>query len=196
VSTSILARAAGDTARRSRAWLRSPWLRRPWVAEAALVILFGAFAVFGTLESVQEGHGQRPLDWRGWGLLAVSTLVLALRRRRPLVTLAVTIAAIAAAVAGDYPTGPIWATPLIALYSAAATGRRALALVATGGLIAALLGWAFAARDPGSPGEIAATVLLVLLALATGEVTRGRRDYLAEVERRATSTTSPRTPSR
>jgi len=185
MSTSILARAAGDTARRSRAWLRSPWLRRPWVAEAALVVLFGAFAVFGTLESVQEGHGQRPLDWRGWGLLAVSTLVLALRRRRPLVTLAVTIAAIAAAVAGDYPTGPIWATPLIALYSAAATGRRALALVATGGLIAALLGWAFAARDPGSPGEIAATVLLVLLALATGEVTRGRRDYLAEVERRA-----------
>jgi signal transduction histidine kinase len=185
VTTSTLAGAARDAARRSRAWLRSPWPRRQWVVDASLIILFGAFAVFGTVESVQQGRDQRPLDWRGWGLLAVATLVLALRRRRPLLTIALTVAATAASVAGNYPTGPIWAAPLIALYSAAAIGRRALALVTTVGLIAGLVGWAFAARDPGSPGEIAATLLLVLLALAIGEVTRGRRDYLAEVERRA-----------
>jgi signal transduction histidine kinase len=39
--------------------------------------------------------------------------------------------------------------------------------------------------DAGTPAEVGLTVLLVALALAMGEVTRGRRDYLAEAERRA-----------
>jgi hypothetical protein len=39
--------------------------------------------------------------------------------------------------------------------------------------------WRLLDPGAGSPAEIGVTVLLVALAVATGEVTRGRRDYLA-----------------
>jgi hypothetical protein len=71
----------------------------------------------------------------GWGLLAVAVPALTGRRHWPAVVLLVTTAAIAISVALGYPTGPIWATPLIALYSTAATGRR-LALLGGGALAA------------------------------------------------------------
>jgi hypothetical protein len=71
----------------------------------------------------QIGSGRRP---------AVAVLALTGRRHWPAVVLLVTTAAIAISVALGYPTGPIWATPLIALYSTAATGRRRLALLGVG----------------------------------------------------------------
>jgi signal transduction histidine kinase len=181
VSTSALIRSAVDAARRWPGWLR----RRPWVGDLALVPVFGVFAWFGTVQSVQEGNGnaRRPLDWLAWVLLAAATGSLAARRRWPAAVLLVTCAATAASVALGYPTGPIWATPLIALYSAAATGRRVLALLAAAGLAAVPVVWVL--LDAGTPAEVGLTVLLVALALAMGEVTRGRRDYLAEAERRA-----------
>jgi signal transduction histidine kinase len=101
------------------------------------------------------------------------------------VVLLVTSAATAVSVGLGYPLGLIWATPLLALYTAAATGQRTLAVAAAAALAAALLVWALLARDPGPPAEVGVSVLIVALALATGEVTRGRRDYLAEVQRRA-----------
>jgi signal transduction histidine kinase len=181
MSTSALARSVVDAARRSPGWLR-----RPWMVEVAVMLVLTTFAVFGTIGAAQQGgNGERQLDWLGWGLLAVAVLALAARQHRPAVVLLVTCAAIAVSVALGYPTGPIWATPLIALYAAAATGRRGLALLAAAALWAVLLAWAFLAADPGTPAEIGVSGLLVALALATGEVARGRRDYLAEAERRA-----------
>jgi signal transduction histidine kinase len=181
VSTSALVRSVVDAGRRSPGWLR----RRPWVGDLAVVLVFGVFAWFGTVQSVQEGTGnaRRPLDWLAWVLLAAATGSLAARRRWPAAVLVVTCAATAASVSLGYPTGPIWATPLIALYSAAATGRRALALLAAAALAAVPVVWAL--LDAGTPAEVGLTVLLVALALAMGEVSRGRRDYLAEAERRA-----------
>jgi signal transduction histidine kinase len=181
VSTSALVRSVVDTARRSPGWLR----RRSWVGDLAVVLVFGVFAWFGTVQSVQEGDGnaRRSLDWLAWVLLAAATGSLVARRRWPAAVLVVTCAATAASVALGYPTGPIWATPLIALYSAAATGRRALALLAAAVLAAVPVVWAL--LDAGTPAEVGLTVLLVALALAMGEVSRGRRDYLAEAERRA-----------
>lgn len=150
------------------------------------MLVLTIFAVFGTTEAVQQGdNGSRQLDWLGWGLLAVAVLALAARRHWPAVVLLVTTAAIAISVALGYPTGPIWATPLIALYSTAATGRRRLALLAGGALAAVPVVWRLLDPGAGSPAEVGVTVLLVALAVATGEVTRGRRDYLAEAERRA-----------
>jgi len=150
------------------------------------MLVLAIFAVFGTTEAVQQGdNGSRQLDWLGWGLLAVAVLALAARRHWPAVVLLVTTAAIAVSVALGYPTGPIWATPLIALYSTAATGRRRLALLAGVALAAVPVVWRLLDPGVGSPAEVGVTVLLVALAVATGEVTRGRRDYLAEAERRA-----------
>ena len=180
MGTAALVSSVVETARRTPGWLR-----RPWLADLAVAGVFGIFAVFGTSQSGQEGHGQRRLDWLGWGLLAVAAAALAARRRWPAAVLLVTAAAVAVSVALRYPTGPIWLTPLIALYTAAATGRRALALLAAGALAAALGAWLLLAPDPGTPAELGASLLMVALALAMGEVTRGRRDYLAEAERRA-----------
>ena len=175
-----------EAARVSPGRLRA-WLRKPLVADLGLVLVVGVIAVFGTAQAAQDGNpnGSRPLDWLGWTLLVGAVLALAARRRWPALVLLVTCAAIAVSVALGYPTGPIWGLPLIALYSAASIGHRRLALLAAGGMIAVLLGWMVLSSDPGSPGDIGFSLLLVALALAVGEVARGRRDYLAEVERRA-----------
>jgi len=175
-----------EAARVSPGRLRA-WLRKPLVTDLGLVLVVGVIAVFGTAQASQDGNpnGSRPLDWLGWTLLVGAVLALAARRRWPALVLLVTCAAIAASVALGYPTGPIWGLPLIALYSAASIGHRRLALLAAGGMVAVLLGWAVLSSDPGSPGDIGFSLLLVALALAVGEVARGRRDYLAEVERRA-----------
>jgi len=175
-----------EAARVSPGRLRA-WLRKPLVVDLGLVLVVGVIAVFGTAQAAQDGNpnGSRPLDWLGWTLLVGAVLALAARRRWPALVLLATCAAIAASVALGYPTGPIWGLPLIALYSAASIGHRRLALLAAGGMIAVLLGWVVLSSDPGSPGDIGFSLLLVALALAVGEVARGRRDYLAEVERRA-----------
>ena len=175
-----------EAARVSPGRLRA-WLRKPLVADLGLVLVVGVIAVFGTAQAAQDGNpnGSQPLDWLGWTLLVGAVLALAARRRWPALVLLVTCAAIAVSVALGYPTGPIWGLPLIALYSAASIGHRRLALLAAGGMIAVLLGWMVLSSDPGSPGDIGFSLLLVALALAVGEVARGRRDYLAEVERRA-----------
>jgi signal transduction histidine kinase len=186
MSTSTLARSFVEAARTSPGRLR-PWLRHPWATDLAVVLVVGVVAVFGSVESAQNGNGNgsRGFDWLGWTLLLGATLSLALRRRRPGIVLLVTSGAIAASVALDYPTGPIWGLPMIALYTAAAVGRRALALLAAAAMMVVLVVWTVLARDPGSPTEIGFSVLLVALSVAVGEVARGRRDYLAEAERRA-----------
>jgi signal transduction histidine kinase len=186
VSTAALARTVVEAARVSPGRLR-PWLRNPLVIDLGLVLVVGVIAVFGTAQASQDGNpnGSRPLDWLGWTLLVGAVLALGARRRWPAPVLLVTCAAIAASVALGYPTGPIWGLPLIALYSAVSIGHRRLALLAAGGMTAVLLGWALLSSDPGSPSAIGFSLLLVALALAVGEVARGRRDYLAEVERRA-----------
>jgi signal transduction histidine kinase len=186
VSTSALARSFVEAARTSPGRLR-PWLRNPWATDLAVVLVVGVVAVFGSVESAQNGNGNgsRGFDWLGWTLLLGATLSLVLRRRRPGIVLLVTSGAIAASLALGYPTGPIWGMPMIALYTAAAVGRRALALLAATAMMVVLVVWTVLARDPGSPTEIGFSVLLVALSVAVGEVARGRRDYLAEVERRA-----------
>jgi signal transduction histidine kinase len=180
VSTPALVRTVVDSARRSPGWLR-----RPLAADLALVIGFGIFAVLVTVQAARAGSGQRRLDWLAWGLLAVATVALVARRRRPALVVLVTSVATVASVGLGYPLGLIWVAPLLALYSAAAGGHRRLAMVAGGVLAAVLVGWALVDPELGTPAEVAMAVLIVALAVATGEVARGRRDYLAEAERRA-----------
>ena len=180
VSTSPLVRSIVDTARRSPGWLR-----RPWAADLGLVGGFGVFAALVTVQAARAGSGRRPLDWLAWALLALATVALAFRRRRPALVVLATSAATVAWVGLRYPLGLIWVTPLLALYTAAAMGRRRLAMAASLALAALLVGWALADPTIGTPAEVAEAVLIVALAVATGEVARGRRDYLAEAERRA-----------
>ena len=180
VSTPALVRSVMDRTRKS-----SGWLRRPLAADLGLLLVFGVFAVSGAVESARAGGGERRLDWLAWVLVAVAAAALGARRRRPGIVLLVTSAVTVVWVSLGYPLGLIWLAPLMALYTAAATGRRALALLAAAVLAAALVVWALLVRDLGTPAEVGMSVLIIALAVATGEVARGRRDYLAEAERRA-----------
>jgi signal transduction histidine kinase len=180
VSTSPLVRSILDTARRPPGWLR-----RPWAADLALVGGFGVFAALVTVQAARAGSGRRPLDWLAWSLLALAMVALAFRRQRPALVVLATSAATVASVGLGYPLGLIWVTPLLALYTAAAIGHRRLAVAAGLAMAALLVGWALADPALGTPAEVAMAVLNVALAVATGEVARGRRDYLAEAERRA-----------
>ena len=172
VSTSPLVRSIANTARRSPGWLR-----RPWAADLALVGGFAVFAVLVTVQAARTGGGRRPLDWLAWALLALATAALAFRRQRPALVVLVTSAATVASVSLGYPLGLIWVTPLLALYTAAAIGHRRLAVVAGLAMAAVLVGWALADPALGTPAEVAMAVLNVALAVATGEVARGRRDW-------------------
>jgi signal transduction histidine kinase len=180
VSTPALVRTVMDSARRSPGRLR-----RPWTADLALVVGFGTFAVLVAVQAGRPGSGQGRLDWLAWALLVVATVALAARRPRPARVVLVTSVATVVTVGLGYPLDLIWVTPLLALYAAAAIGRRRLALLAGAVLAAVLVGWALADPDLGTPAEVAMAVLIIALAVATGEVARGRRDYLAKAERRA-----------
>ncbi|SEH03345.1 Histidine kinase [Nonomuraea solani] len=127
----------------------------------------------------------RPLDPLGYALLAATALGLAWRQRRPELSLIVCAGAAAAVFTLGYALS-LWAVPaLIALFSTIAAGRR-------------VAGWAGAVFLVAVPGvaalsraeadvAIAAVVwaLLVLVVEQPAEVSRTRRAYTEEMERRA-----------
>ncbi|MFI7701321.1 sensor histidine kinase [Nonomuraea sp. NPDC049480] len=149
------------------------------VCGAAVVVFFSAGMASGNQPDA------RPLDLLGYALLAATALGLAWLPRRPDLALATCAGAEAGLFALGYALS-LWAVPaLIALFSAIAAGRR-------------LAGWAGAAFLVAVPGVAAAVrweadvaiavviwALLVLVTAQPAEVSRARRAYTEEVERRA-----------
>ncbi len=127
----------------------------------------------------------RPLDLLGYALLAATVLGLGWVPRRPGLALAVS----AGAAAGVFTLGyaiSLWALPpLVALFSAISAGRRRAGWAGAAFLVlvpavAAVVTWR---------GDVAIAVvvwaLLVLVVAQPAEVSRARRAYTEEVERRA-----------
>ncbi|MFB4263481.1 sensor histidine kinase [Nonomuraea sp. GTA35] len=151
----------------------------------ALVCGMGVTVFSSTAMAFGNQPDARPLDAPGCALLAVTVLGLAWQRRRPEAALAVCAGAAAVVLTLGYALA-LWPLPaLAALFATVADGRRAA-------------GWAGAAFLVAVPGAVAvvrgeadvvlAVVVwtLVLLAVAqAAEVSRARRAYTAEVERRA-----------
>ncbi|WP_246147945.1 sensor histidine kinase [Nonomuraea turkmeniaca] len=151
----------------------------------ALVCGMAAAVFFSTVMAYGNQPDARPLDLLGCTLLGAMTLGVAWLQERPLVTLAVCAGAGAAVFVLGYALS-LWAVPpLIAVFSAIAAGRR-------------LAGWAGAAFLVAVPGAAAVVrwdadvaiavlvwALLVLAAAQPAEVSRARRAYTEEVERRA-----------
>src|SRR5699024_9418722 len=104
--------------------LRSPpLLRRDWIFDVALALVVVAIEVAGTVLAAQQQPQSRPLDALAYTLIAVSAGSLMARRRYPaLVLLAATLPMMAYYPMG-YPEGAVYVAVLIALYSAAASGR-------------------------------------------------------------------------
>src|SRR5690606_18138924 len=118
-------------------------------------------------------------------LLAGTALALAWLPRRPEIALAVSAAATAALFTLGYAYA-FWPAPaLIAVFATISTGRRAIGWAGAAFLVAVPA--VAAALHPGLDNAVAVVIwaLLVLVIAQPAEVSRARRAYTREVERRA-----------
>jgi signal transduction histidine kinase len=132
-----------------------------------------------------EAPSGRPMWPVGWLLVALSGAALVVRRDRPLLALAVTAGCAVAYYPGGYPDSPMGLALIVALTGAARRCRRPVAVVAVAVILAAFLAVGAVGGGRGLP-ELLALGVILLSAVAAGEVTRNRQERLAAAERRAT----------
>ncbi|WP_239137209.1 sensor histidine kinase [Sphaerisporangium rufum] len=157
--------------------------RRADVLLAVGTAVFAVGATYGRLSA--SGMPERPLDGSGVVLLVVSALFLAARRAAPAVAGPVTAGSAVLYYAAGYPgifaLGPV----MVTIYTAAALGRRRLAVtlaVALAGGLSVVVALSPADPEPGGLSLLSGWLVAMVVA---GESVRGRRAYLREVERRA-----------
>src|SRR5688572_12251072 len=125
---------------RSLAGVRTVTLvRRSDVVDGVIAVLIGV-AIAGVTYKIGPEQPERTLpDALAYVSIGVASVGLAVRRRWPMAGLAVVAAGVAVYAMREYAGGPIYLTPLLAMYSVAAAyeRRKALAAIATvsGGLI-------------------------------------------------------------
>jgi signal transduction histidine kinase len=173
----------------------------PLVVDIALAVLLalvacGQIALFTHLRSrgvpvPPGGHGEfipREPTLLLYALAAGSFLPLALRRTVPWLAFALTgFAALAYQLMPRMEPAITVLGPMIALYSVAAYAhRRRVGLIAllAFGLVAAVPAFAFSS-DVRWTAQVVGTFVLLAAAALLGEAERNRREYVAEVERRA-----------
>ena len=106
-------------------------------SDRAAAVLLAAAAVAGT---VAAGRSPVAVGVAGYVLVALAALALAVRRSRPLVSLAVAALCTSAYLAAGYPYGPVIVVFMIAVYSAARHARpRDAALAASAALLLLLV---------------------------------------------------------
>ncbi|MER7441047.1 sensor histidine kinase [Micromonospora avicenniae] len=154
---------------------RPGWRRTAGDGVLALALL--GLGIAGTGPSAEQ-RGVTA-DWRAYALMSVAALALAVRRRWPFVTLALTAVAATAYLMLGYPYGPILLTLLVAVYTVAA--HRTLWPAATGGAAALVLLTAHVfvgVRPPGLLGLMPAAAWVVV-PFAVGTTVRLTRDAAA-----------------
>ncbi len=164
------------------------WLRaRPSRLRAADISLAAALCVFA-LAMCEVGPQRMRVPLTAW-LVAVTVVTftaLPLRRRRPVLALALTTAGAAVYLLRVAYHPPVLLAPLIVLHHTAATTDRRTALRRGVPVVAVLVGSRVVARpEEWSSSRTLAVAALAMLALAAGDAVRSRRDYIAEVEERA-----------
>jgi len=158
----------------------------PWVdVVLALAVLAGQVA--GTEILVRAAGTGRPLDAIGYALLVASAVPLVYRDRFPTTVLLMVVGPAVLYMWLGYPGGFTTLAIVFAMWAAVAAGRRLAALVVGIGLVAFVLGASFIiptghVQDADAPVWIAGWVVA---SFVMGEVSRGRRRYLEQVEQRA-----------
>jgi signal transduction histidine kinase len=164
--------------------LRAALRSRPLdLIQAAVVI---GVEVIGT-EILVRATGIAGPNVVGWALLVATGTLVAVRNRYPLPALAL-IAAAATAYYWLGQPGPFWTVALVlAIWAAVAAGHR-LATLAIGAVFVAafmaagVIGLGGHSAEEGSPLWLAGWLIA---GFVLGEVSRSRREYIAEVEQRA-----------
>jgi signal transduction histidine kinase len=146
------------------------------------VVIGLAVVVGGWVGWLDEQVGEVPGIWPwGWLLLGVEVLLVRWRRRWPVWVLAGVGLTGLLYWLGGYPLGPHLLPQAVALYTVAATGRRRVAIgVAGAGL--AMLGLAYLAPRPPQPALVFSATAWLALVVGAGELSRARRERLAQVE--------------
>jgi signal transduction histidine kinase len=153
-------------------------------------LVIGFFQLIGSSgANARMEYRHTPLDILAYALLAAGPLALLLRRRLPTATLGVVMAITVLYLSRGYVFGPVFLSPVVAIVSAVAAGRRRSSwLIAAAGL--AVLG-VVGALTPSGPFRLAywtlghtLIVMTWLLLILTGaEVVRIRRERAAEMRR-------------
>ena len=157
-----------------------------WV-DAVLAFAVVAAQIAGTEILVRTAGSDRPMDVVAYGLLAASGAAIAFRDRAPVAVLFAVIGIVLAYTWLGYP-GPFYMVSIVfAIWAAVAAGHRLVSITASATLVAAVVLASYVvptghATDPDAP--IWMTGWLVA-SLVLGEVSRGRRRYLEQVEQRA-----------
>lgn len=141
---------------------------------------------------VGTGPGERAVDAVAVLLTTVVGLSLSGRRRWPVRSFAVGMAAALVQTGAGYPGSSAFGCLVVGLYSVGAYGQRrstavTTALVgATAYTVVAVAGGDVAARLGRDPGEVAVVLLALLGPALVGDLVRVRREYQAELVHRAT----------
>ncbi|WP_433252772.1 sensor histidine kinase [Streptosporangium sp. CA-135522] len=155
-----------------------------WI-DPLLPLFVGILQVMMTQGAQWTQRERVPVDPLGNVLLVAGPLALAVRRRHPILTLIVTITATCAFIVRGHAYGPIFFSPVIALYNAVVLGhRRAVWAVsaATYAFFVAYTTWLAPVPDSGLWHMFAIAAVMGVI-LAVGEFTRARRERAAEHER-------------
>ena len=167
-------------------WFTGWSTRRQDAAVALLVLLLDVVTV------LNADPGSRPLFPVGWALQVLSAGALVLLQRRPIPVLLVTSACALVYYPLGFPDSPMALSFILALYVIARDCWRPVSICAA---LALAIAFPFAPvlvdelsgkQGKGPQTETAMAIAAILLiTLAVGEVTRGRRDRVVAAELRA-----------
>ncbi|GII53397.1 two-component sensor histidine kinase [Planotetraspora thailandica] len=157
--------------------------------DPVLPVVVGVVQVAGSMgaQHVQLSMadlGRAPLDWWGYVLLLVGPLAIAVRRRAPVAALVVTLVSTCLYLLWNFAYGPVFVSPVIALFTAVVCGHRRAAWLGAGAFflfIVIYAGWLI--PHPRGWFHDTAFAAFLLLTMTVSEVVRIRRERLAERER-------------
>lgn len=169
------------------AWVRD----HPRAADAGLALMLAVISICVALTT--EGElGQRELGGLGWTLLIAMNLPLAFRRTYPVPALWATVGLILPFWILDFPDDPSGPNLLIALYSLAAHEGRPRSIrhfwAASGVVSTVLLAGVISSNDDLPWLAVPANVIVCATAWILGDNLRTRRQYMGELEEKASRT--------
>ena len=172
--------------RRARSWLDD----HPFLTDLLIMLGLLSLGVSVAWKSVPEGSEQA-LSPLGWGLIVAMAVPLAWRRRAPVPVLWGVVLATVLFWILDFPDQPTGMTMLLAFYGVGAYHPRPASIrhlwAAGAVLLAVMVAGVLSSGEDLPVVSIPLGMALVTTAAVLGDNVQSRRQYLVELEHRATS---------
>jgi signal transduction histidine kinase len=155
--------------------------------DAVTAVIIGAIQVAGSFGATHRHgtHAFRSLDAIAVALLLAGPLALAFRRRAPAAVLVIVLGVTVAYAVRDYPDGPVYASLIVAFFTAVTMGRRraAVASLLCGFVLILWLPWVVGTKSAPGLGPMVGVGAWLLVLLAVAEIVRVRRTGAIEAWR-------------